>query len=159
MTSNGHSNGSSEYIVPLHINGEEVKAEKTFDVVNPATGEVIWKGASASKEDAIRAVEAAQAAFPAWSRMKPSKRRDIFLKAADILQSRAEELGRYMMEETAADEFYASGFNVPNSVEALKDIAGRISSIVATMPIMAEEGRSAIVYREPYGVVLGIAPW
>ena len=159
MASNGDSNGSSEYTVPLQINGEEVQTENTFDVVNPATGKVLWKSASASKGEAIKAVEAAQAAFPAWSRMKPSKRRDIFLKAADMLQSRAEELGHYMVEETAADQFYASGFNVPNSVEMLKDVAGRIATIMAQVPIIAEEGKSAIVYKEPYGVVLGIAPW
>ena len=159
MNSNGHSNGSAEYTVPLQINGEEVSTEHTFDVVNPATGKLLWKGASASKEDAIKAVEAAQAAFPAWSRTKPSKRRDIFLKAADILESRAEELSQYMVEETAADQSYASGFNVVNSVEMLKDVAGRIVTIVAQVPVMASAERSAIVYKEPYGVVLGIAPW
>lgn len=72
MTSNGHSNGSSTYTVPLQINGEEVKTEEIFDGVSPATGKVLWKGASASKEDAIKAVKAAQAAFPARSRIQPS---------------------------------------------------------------------------------------
>lgn len=93
MASNG-VNGSSNHTVPIQVNGKEVETEHTFDVVNPATGKVIWESSSASKKDAISAVEAAKAAFPAWSKTKPSKRRDILLKAANIVDSRAEELGR-----------------------------------------------------------------
>ena len=159
MTSNGLANGSAEYTVPLQINGQEVTTKNTLDVVNPATGKVQWKSAAASRGDAIKAVEAAQAAFPAWAKTKPSKRRDIFLKAADILQSRAEELGAYMIEETGSEQFFAAGFNVPTSVELLKDLAGRIVTIAGQAPVMGEEGKSAIVFKEPYGVVLGIAPW
>ena len=159
MTSNGLANGSAEYTVPLQINGQEVTTKNTLDVVNPATGKVQWRSAAASRGDAVKAVEAAQAAFPAWAKTKPSKRRDIFLKAADILQSRAEELGAYMVEETGSEPFFAAGFNVPTSVELLKDAAGRIVTIAGQAPVMGEEGKSAIVFKEPYGVVLGIAPW
>ena len=153
------ANGSSAYTVPLQINGKEVETTNTFDVVDPSTGKTIWKSASASKEDAINAIEAAQAAFPAWSRTKPSARRDIFLKAADILASRRDELSEYMVTETGSTAAFAGGFNVPSSVEMLKDVAGRIITISASVPVCGEEGKSAIVYKEPYGVVLGIAPW
>ena len=158
-TSHDGANGSSEQIIPLQINGHEVKTSTTFDVVDPSTGKVIWKSASASKEDAVNAIEAAQAAFPAWSKTKPAKRRDIMLKAAEILQSRAEELGGYMMTETGSQAPFATGFNIPTSVEMLKDIAGRIVTIAGSVPVCGEEGTNAIVYKEPYGVVLGIAPW
>ncbi|MCJ1287282.1 hypothetical protein MMC26_006630 [Xylographa opegraphella] len=158
-TSHDGANGSTHQIIPLQINGKEVETSTTFDVVDPSTGKVIWKSASASKEDAINAIEAAQAAFPAWSQTKPSKRRDIMLKAAEILQSRSEELGGYMMTETGSQAAFATGFNIPTSVEMLKDIAGRIVTISGSLPVCGEEGTNAIVYKEPYGVVLGIAPW
>lgn len=64
-----------------------------------------------------------------------------------------------MVEETAADGFYALGLNVPNNFEMPKDVAARIVTIVAQVPVPAEEGKSAIVYRKPHVVVLGIAPW
>ena len=153
------SNGSSGHTVPLQINGHEVETTNTFDVVDPSTGKTVWKSASASKEDAINAIEAAQAAFPAWSKTKPAARRDIFLKAAEILASRSDELQEYMMIETGSTTAFAGGFNVPNSVEMLKDVAGRIITISASVPVMGEEGKSAIVFKEPYGVVFGIAPW
>ena len=156
--SNG-ANDSPRLTVPLQINGKEVKTEHTFDVVNPATGKVIWESSSASKKDAISAIEAAKAAFPAWSKTKPTKRRDILSKAAAILASRAEELGGYQTDETGAVNAYATGFNVPNAVEMLRDVAGRIVTATAYMPVVAEEGKSALVLKEPYGVVLGIAPW
>ena len=106
-TSNG-VNGSSKRIIPILINGKEVQTEQTFDVVNPATGKVLWASSSASKTDAHNAIEAAQTAFPAWSKTKPSKRRDILLEAAEIMESHAHELGGYMMDETGAVEGYAT---------------------------------------------------
>lgn len=63
-----------------------------------------------------------------------------------------------MVEETGASDYWA-GFNVRLSIDMLKDVAGRISSIKGEAPILGEEGTSAIVYKEPYGVILGIAPW
>ena len=153
-------NGSSPHVVPLQINGKEVlNTEHTFEVVNPATGKVLWESASASKKDAIKAVEAAQAAFPAWSKTKPSKRRNIINKAADIMESRAKELARYMMEEMGAGPDFVEGFIVPTSVEMLRDVAGRIATVNSYIPTSNDEGTSAIVYKEPYGVILGISPW
>lgn len=46
-------------VIPLQINGQEIKRDTTFDVINPSTGKVIWKASAAPKEHAIRAVEAA----------------------------------------------------------------------------------------------------
>ena len=158
MNTNG-VNGSSSFTVPIQVNGKELETEHSFDVVNPATGKVIWHSAAASVKDATAAVEAAQAAFPSWSRTKPSTRRDIFLKAADILSSRAEELGKYMMEETGAEKGFTFGVNIAQGIEILKDVAGRIVTITGSVPVCAAEGTSAMLLKEPYGVVLGIAPW
>ena len=158
----GHTNGVSEstpdYVVPLLINGKEIITETKFDVVNPTTDKLACKGSSASKKNAIEAVEAAQAAFTAWSKSKPSFRRGIFLKAADILASREDEYMEYIMTQTGASE-YTARLNVISSVEQLQDIASRIMNINGTIPVCGEEGRSALGFKEPYGVVFGIAPW
>jgi hypothetical protein len=50
-------------------------------------------------------------------------------------------------------------FVVPLSIRMLRDISRRITSICGSVPIVAEEGQSAIVYKEPIGVILGIVPW
>jgi acyl-CoA reductase-like NAD-dependent aldehyde dehydrogenase len=147
------------YTVPLLINGQEATTATTFPVISPASHKEIWRASSASLEDVSSAIGAAKNAFPTWSRMKPAARRDILLKAADIFLSRAKELGGYMQDETGAEAGFSSGFNVPLAVEMFKDVAGRISSISGTLPVCSEEGTGALVVKEPYGVVLAIAPW
>lgn len=160
LVSNGTTNGAGEtYTVPLLINGAEVHTDTTFDVTSPGTSENIWHASSVSKDDAIKAVEAAQAAFRSWSRAKPAFRRDIFLRAADILEGRKDELGQYMMDETGAEESFAKGFNAGLSTDMLREAAGKVSGIMGSIPVCAEEGTSALVYKEPFGVILSIAPW
>ena len=45
------------------------------------------------------------------------------------------------------------------AIDILKDVAGRISSLSGSMPATNQEGVSALVYKEPFGVILAIAPW
>ncbi|KAE8318973.1 Aldehyde/histidinol dehydrogenase [Aspergillus transmontanensis] len=153
------ANGTdSKGVIPLIINNESLVTETVFDVHNPATGEVIDRCASASIDDVNRAVEAAKAAFPAWSKTKPYDRRDILMRAADIMLSRREELIKYQMEETGAGRmFVEKTFEL--GAGFIKDFAARIPSIEGSVPSVSEEGECAMVFKEPYGVVLGIAPW
>jgi acyl-CoA reductase-like NAD-dependent aldehyde dehydrogenase len=157
--SKGHSTDNKMITVPLQINGKDVHTPKTFDVLSPSTGKVIHQASAASVADATKAVEAAEAALEAWADTPPEVKRNIFLKAADILEKRTEEVGKWEEEEAGATTFYASGFDVPTAVNGLRDVAGRISSIVGTVPALSDPKRSAIVIKEPYGVILGIAPW
>lgn len=147
------------YTVPLLIAGKEVTTSTTFPVISPSSHKEIWTSSSASLDEVASAISAAQSAFPAWSKTKPSARRDIFLKAADIFQSRADELGKYMMEETGAEAGFSGGFNVPLAAEMMRDVAGRVSTVMGHIPTCAQEGTAALVVKEPFGVVLGIAPW
>lgn len=146
-------------VVPLIINGKEETGTSTFDVVSPYTGKTCWTAASATPEDAIRAVEAAQAAFESWSQTKPTVRRDILLRAADILESRLEEYAQIMRTEMGADKAASQGFVVPLGVRLLRDIAGRITSICGSVPVVEQEGQSGMVLKEAMGVILGIVPW
>lgn len=159
MAANYASNDAFNHTVPLLINGEEISTENTFDVISPVTHHKIWYSSSASPQDAIRAVEAAQAALPAWAATKPNQRRDILLKAASILESRKEECAEYMKIETGSGDWFSHNFNLPVGVELLRDVAGRIATVTGSTPTSALPNRSALVLKEPYGVVLGIAPW
>lgn len=150
--------GTSLPTVPLLINGVEETTASTFDVISPLTGTPCWTSSSASPADAIRAVEAAQAAFPAWSQTKPSARRDIFLKAADLLESRTENNAAYMQTEMGA-ETGVPQIIITLAIRMLRDIAGRISTICGSVSVVEAEGQNAMVLKEPMGVILGIAPW
>ncbi|KIW09202.1 uncharacterized protein PV09_00130 [Verruconis gallopava] len=157
MSSNVSS--TANYVVPLLLNGKEVTTSSTFDVTSPSTGQKLWPCSSASKEDALAAIQAAEKALPAWAKTKPAQRRDIILKAADLLAVRKDESLKYMCEETGADEtFFEVIFDM--TLEMLKDVAGRIAvALQGEIPICRQEGTSALLLKEPYGVNFSIAPW
>jgi len=144
--------------IPLLIDGKEVNTSKTLDVSAPATGKVVHNVACATSTEVEAAIAAAKAAYPAWSKTSPYERRDLFLKAASILGSRLEEYAQYEVEAIAATPGFAAGFDVPTSVSLLRDVAGRIVSLSGSYPQLGGD-RGAIVVKEPYGVILGIAPW
>lgn len=144
--------------VPLIIGGKDVVGSELFPVTSPTTGEEIWKAGGASLDEAAQAVEAAQAALPAWSKTKSSFRRNLFLRAADLFQERYNELVRYQQLETGADPHFVNWI-LPLTIENLREVAGKCSMITGTYSESTGEGRGALVFKEPYGVVLGIAPW
>lgn len=156
QTSASHFDTSST--IPLWLNGKEVKTSTTFDITSPIDHKKLYTCSSASEQDAIAAIEAAQKAFPSWSQTKPSFRRDIFLKAAEEIAKRRDELFAYTHTETGVAE-QMFGFEYGLAIEGCKTVAGLISASQGEVPTIAEEGKSAMVIKEPYGVVLGIAPW
>jgi len=158
-TTNGVAANGKSYTVPLFINGKETTTDTTFDVTGPREEKTVWSCSSASKGEATSAADTAHAAFKKWSRTNPADRRDIFLKTAANMSERSDELAGYMMEETGATKEWA-GFNLTVAIEMLRDIAGRIAvAVEGVVPWPADAGTSAMVTKEPYGVVLGIAPW
>jgi acyl-CoA reductase-like NAD-dependent aldehyde dehydrogenase len=145
--------------VPLVINGKDVVTNKTFTRIGPLEDKPIWTASAASVSDANAAADAAQAAFASWSKTKPPYRRDIFLRAAEVMERRRTELGEYMRQEIGANQDYQN-FIIGLSIEGLKDTAGRIAeACTGSIPDSVHEGMRAMVYKRPYGVVLGIAPW
>lgn len=148
----------ADYSVPFFLNGKEHHTEKRFDIKSPVTGDVLHSCSSATAQDVTNAVESASEAFKTWRTMTPSRRRDIFLKAAEVMESRREELAQDVIDETGASPAWA-GFNLHVAIDMIKDVAGRISSVEGTLPSTADEGLGAMVLKEPFGVVLAIAPW
>ena len=88
----------------MYIDGEWSDAADGgfYDDLNPFTGEVFARVASGKRADAARAVAAAAAAFPAWSRTLPSERRRLFLKAGDILEQKRTKSWRFLRRRRAA---------------------------------------------------------
>ncbi|MGH8951751.1 MAG: aldehyde dehydrogenase family protein, partial [Acidimicrobiia bacterium] len=144
----------------MFIDGKWVDAigGGTFEDLNPFTGEVYANVAAGSGKDALRAVEAAQAAFPGWAATPPAAKRQIFLEAADVMESRQDELVKAMMEEaggTIGISMFQMGF-VPGlyrmAAAAAYDVKGEI--------IPADHADSFFMaMRQPAGVVACFAPF
>ena len=78
----------------LYIGGEwlDTAGGRTFEDRDPYSGDVVANVAAGEREDAKRAVEAAAGAFAEWAQTPPEARQRIFLKAADLLEARSEEV-------------------------------------------------------------------
>jgi acyl-CoA reductase-like NAD-dependent aldehyde dehydrogenase len=146
--------------VPLWIAGKEETSSSSFPVISPITDRKAWDVSSASTQDAHRAVDAAQAAFPAWSAAQPVDRQAVLFRAADIMEQpeRAAELAQLMRTEMGADEMTAQWL-VSGPARLMREIASRVWDVSGSVPAPVEEGEGCMVWKEPYGVILGIVPW
>jgi acyl-CoA reductase-like NAD-dependent aldehyde dehydrogenase len=129
----------------------------TFDDRDPFTGEVVARVAAGGREDARAAVEAAAAAFPAWSQTPPAVRQRIFLKAADVLESRHEEVVSLLARETGAT-FGFGMFQMHFVPGLLRQVAALPYAPLGEV-IPSDTGAFSMGLRRPVGVVGAIAPW
>ncbi|KAI0976860.1 Aldehyde/histidinol dehydrogenase [Xylaria arbuscula] len=148
----------SLHTVPFIIDGEERIANETWEVKSPATGDVLHLCGVATISDADAAVHAAGAAATTWRDTPASTRRDILFKAADLMDKKRSELGQYLVDEIGQPSSWAV-FNINTAIELIKDAAGRIGTLDGFVPRPSDPKTDAMVWREPYGVVLAIAPW
>ncbi|KAI0182191.1 Aldehyde/histidinol dehydrogenase [Xylaria flabelliformis] len=135
------------YTVPLIINGEEYTPQGTFEVRSPDTGELLHLCSLATETDAKTAVEAAAAASSAWRSTNPATRRDVCLKAADLMNQRREDLEKCFAAEIGIGGHWAT-INVDTTISMLRDVAGRVSTLEGSVPNVADPNTSASEY--PY---------
>lgn len=137
------------------VAGRAESGRASFDIVNPASGEAFAKCPRADEALLNEAVEAAKAAFPAWSRKPIEERAGTINALADQLQSRAEEFARLLTQEQGKPLNQAMN-EVMGSVFTLKAFA----SMRLEPKVLRQEGSSTVVeHRAPLGVVAAITPW
>ncbi|MBW4024996.1 MAG: aldehyde dehydrogenase [Proteobacteria bacterium] len=146
--------------LPLLVRDRDVAASNgaIFHRHNPITGEVVTRAAAATLADALSAASAAASAFPDWSQTAPSLRRAKLMKAADLLEDRADAFAAAMAEETGATAAWAR-FNLELGAATLREAASITTQITGTLIPSDKPGMTAMALRRPVGVVLGIAPW
>jgi succinate-semialdehyde dehydrogenase/glutarate-semialdehyde dehydrogenase len=140
------------------INGHWVKGASRFDVHDPATGKKLADVANLTAKDAEAALDAANAAWPAW-RNKTGKERSIILrKWFDLLMGNQEDLGRIMtaeqgkpLPEAKGEVAYGASF-----VEWFAEEAKRVNG--ETLP-QFDNNRRLMVLKQPIGVCAAITPW
>ena len=146
--------------ISMLINGERRQAAggASFERRNPLDGEVATRAPAATPADAIAAVEAAHAAFAAWSQTGPGERRALLQKAAHALESRTDAFVHAMARETGASAMWA-GFNVHLAAGILTEAAALTTQISGEVIPSDVPGSLAMGVRQAAGVVVGIAPW
>jgi acyl-CoA reductase-like NAD-dependent aldehyde dehydrogenase len=111
-----------------------------------------------SRADAERAIAAAAAAFPAWAATVPAERQRIFLKAADVLESRLDEVVGLLARETGAT-FGFGMFQMSFVPGLLRQAAALAYAPLGQIIPSDHPGTLAMGLRKPVGVVAAIAPW
>jgi len=146
-------------ILKNFIAGEWVDGSGVTKNINPSnTKDVVGEYAKADKAQTEKAIAAAKAAFPAWSRSTPQERYEVLNKIATEILARKEELGRLLARE--------EGKTLPEGIGE----AGRAGQIFAffageALRLIGEKGQSVRpgldveITREPVGVVGMITPW
>ena len=155
-----HLNDSSLFRQQCFIDGEWVDADssETVNVVNPANGEVIGTMPSAGATETRRAIEAADAAWPAWRKYTAKERSAVIRAWHDLILANADDLAMLMtleqgkpLAEAKGEIVYASWF-----VEWFAEEGKRAYGDVIPQTI---SDRRIVVIKEPVGVVAAITPW
>lgn len=147
----------------LGIGGEWIDgAAGTYEIVNPATEEVVGLAPQASVDQAIEATRAAAEAFPAWSATTPEERAELLTRAADLLDQRLDRFIPIVQAETGATMRVAKSLQVPQAAARFRRYAaGALEPIIDPLPPaivpdtpLAPGGIiSAVARRAPVGVV------
>jgi succinate-semialdehyde dehydrogenase / glutarate-semialdehyde dehydrogenase len=129
-----------------------------FDVIDPATENIITSVASATVDDAKAAVDAASEAFPAWAAKKPRERGEVLRKAFELIMRDAERIAKLMtlengkaLPDARAEVAYAAEFFRWNAEEAVRNL-GQFSNAPAS-------GARTLVHHRPAGVAVLVPPW
>ena len=127
---------------------------KTFDCINPATGQVLTKVAACEQADVDAAVKAARAAFDkgTWANMPPANRKRIMLKLAELMMKNREELALLETLDMGKPIAYSTRVDIPgsaNTVQWFGEAIDKIYDEVAPTP----GNVVAMITREPAGVV------
>ncbi|KAL1900295.1 hypothetical protein Sste5346_002606 [Sporothrix stenoceras] len=145
----------------LYIAGQHVASESsnTFPVMNPMTGEAVYQCASASPADYATAIDEAYTAYQSWSRLGPSARRNVLLKAADIMESYLDkDAVDILSAEVSATRSWVKA-NIMSTAGVFRENAALATHIKGEIVPADRPGTTILVNREAVGVVLAISPW
>lgn len=145
-----------------YINGRYISAKsgKTFDCINPATGQILTSVAACDAEDINEAVRYARKAFEGneWSNLSPQDRKKILLQFAELLEQHQFELA--LLETLDMGKPIGDSLNsdVPSAIRCVRWYAEAIDKVYDKIAPTAQDV-IAMITREPLGVVGAVLPW
>lgn len=154
----------------LWVGGDQSAGSNgTYDIINPATEEVVGLAPEASPDDALAAAAAARAAFDSWSRTTPAERAALLERTADLMQANYSELVALAQAETGGTNTMVNMANVGGSIHRLRRyVRGALESVEAPLmpsptppgPLSPRGGlMGAAAIRRPVGTVACITSY
>jgi succinate-semialdehyde dehydrogenase/glutarate-semialdehyde dehydrogenase len=141
-----------------YVNGEWVSGDGTFDVTNPARGDVIAQVADLSRAQVADAIKAAEAAQKEWAKWTGKERANVLRKWFDLMMENQDDLGLILtaeqgkpLAEAKGEIAYGASF-----IEFFAEEAKRIYG--ETIPGHQRDKRITVI-KQPIGVAASITPW
>jgi betaine-aldehyde dehydrogenase len=142
------------------IAGEPSGAEaETMAVLNPATGEELWRAPVSDADEVDRAVRAARRAFDGWSQSTPAERSRALLSLADAVEQHGEQLARLEALNAGKPIEAVSRDELPVMADNLRFFAGAARTLEGRAAGEYMEGYTSFTRREAVGVIGQITPW
>jgi len=132
--------------------------KETYDVINPATEEVIGKASKAAPADVDRALKSAEKGFAIWKKFSPWDRAAIIRKIADLIRKKNNELAKWMTLETGKP-FTEGIAEASGSADIFEWNAEETKRIYGQTVQSRFENTRVIINYEPIGVVAALSPW
>ena len=145
---------------PLYLNGAWTPQTDgcVREDMEPATGKPLFTVHRAGPADVETALATAAAAFPVWSGTLADVRERVLLRAADIMESRAEDFLELLVREGGKAQSIARG-EFAGSVNLFRVAAGECRRHTTEVYPAGKPGQMTMAVRHPLGVILGILPF
>ena len=145
----------------MFIDGDwrDAASGATVEATSPATGESLGPVAEGGREDARRAIAAANAAFPAWAARTGFERAALLHRVADACERRSAELARTLTLDQGKPLKAEAEVEVGELVEFFRMAAEDGKRVEGMIPESAAPGRRVLLLRRPLGVLGLITPW
>jgi len=142
------------------INGKWQQSEKkeTYDVINPATEEVIGKASKAGSVDVEEALKSAQKGFEVWKKTSPWERSYLIRKIADLIRKKNKVLAKWLTLEVGKP--FAEGLGEVNSAADIFEWNAEETKRIYGQTVESRfENTRVHIYYQPVGVVAALVPW
>jgi len=137
---------------------QQSQNNETYDVINPATEEVIGKASKAGEEDVNKALKSAEKGLEVWRNTPPWQRSKIIRKIADLMREKTDVLAKWMTLEVGKPLAEAAG-EVGGAADIFEWNSEETKRIYGQIVESRFENTRMYVKYEPVGVVAGLIPW
>jgi len=137
---------------------QQSQNNETYDVINPATEEIIGKASKAGEEDVNRALKSAEKGLEVWRNTPPWQRSKIIRKIADLMREKTDVLAKWMTLEVGKPLAEAAG-EVGGAADIFEWNSEETKRIYGQIVESRFENTRMYVKYEPVGVVAGLIPW
>jgi aldehyde dehydrogenase (NAD+) len=134
-----------------------MSTSRTFDDLNPADGSVWAQVPDGGRNEARAAIEAAHAAFPAWSELPFTQRAHYMIKVAEVFEKRRAQIVEALQAEGGG--WFGKGMFETGYVPEIFHAAAASTYAPIGEVIPSEHGKVSLALRQPLGVVSVISPW